>query len=328
MNGMNGMLRSAPDIHSQTGSATDASIAEAKIRSRNVGDPGAYKFSANSPITTDPPSFAAARKFADPGLGVDTRAYHSSFGGFAVNSTRSSIRFDLANRRRLRMLHQLSRGLDDFGQSIGVAMPSLHDLAMPRCGNPDSVFIALKITANLRDEVVGRVEKRRFVVFAKQLVMSRRLLREHEAAACGNFKSPHHVIVAIRPPYQVRRYLRAADREAIVAPYCKSPRILTQRSHPLPVHSIQPQLDRGQRANQRLEVRSAMRIAAADEHHIACKPLALLAGRRSFGKMHRRLVAKSHVRDVRASGAPHIAHDLLLRAHIQIVQRNRIHQLA
>src|SRR5271154_17137 len=131
MNGMNGMLRSAPDIHSQTGSATDASIAEANSRSRNVGEPGAYRFSANSPITTDAPSFNAA--FADPGLGVDTRAYHSSFGGFAVNSTRSSIRFDPANRRRFRMLHQLSRGLDDFGQSIGVAMPPLHDLAMPRC---------------------------------------------------------------------------------------------------------------------------------------------------------------------------------------------------
>src|SRR5271155_853164 len=158
MNGMNGMRGSAPDIHSQTGSATDASIAEANSRSRNVGDPGAYRFSANSPITTDAPSFAAALKFADAGLGVDTRAYHSSFGGFAVNSTRSSIRFDLTNRRRLRMLHQLSRGLDNFRESIAIAMPPLHDLAIPRCGNPDSVFIALKITANLRDEIVGRVE--------------------------------------------------------------------------------------------------------------------------------------------------------------------------
>ena len=100
---MNGIVRSAPDIHSQTGSASDASIAEAKARSSTVGAPGAYRFSAINATTTDAASFSALPRLADPGLGVLTSAYHSSRGGGAAGSKRSAIRLDLTGARDARV---------------------------------------------------------------------------------------------------------------------------------------------------------------------------------------------------------------------------------
>src|SRR3984957_5794139 len=96
---MNGIVRSAPDIHSQTGSATDASIADANTRSRSVGEPSAYRFNAISAIATEAPSFTALPRLADPGLGTLTSAYHSSPGFVVAGSHNSALRFDLTALR-------------------------------------------------------------------------------------------------------------------------------------------------------------------------------------------------------------------------------------
>src|ERR1035437_7595684 len=99
-NGMNGIVRSAPDIHSQTGRASDANIADAKIRSRIVGAPGAQRVRAINAIATAAASFSALPRLADPGLGVVIRAYHSSLGGCGgAGSNRSAIRFDFIGSR-------------------------------------------------------------------------------------------------------------------------------------------------------------------------------------------------------------------------------------
>src|ERR1700721_1901709 len=95
---MNGIVRSAPDIHSQTGSATDASIADANTRSRSVGEPSAYRFNAISATTTETASFTALPRLADPDLGTLTSAYHSSPGCIAVDSN-SANRFGLTSCR-------------------------------------------------------------------------------------------------------------------------------------------------------------------------------------------------------------------------------------
>src|ERR1700720_3776377 len=96
---MNGIVGSAPDIHSQTGSASDANIADANARSRIVGEPGAYRFSTTSATTNDPNSLTAWPRLADPGLGALTSAYHSSPGRGAADSNSSAIRFDLTGLR-------------------------------------------------------------------------------------------------------------------------------------------------------------------------------------------------------------------------------------
>src|SRR5258708_8702003 len=97
---MNGIVRSAPDIHRPTGSASDASMADANVRSRRVGEPSAYRFSAINATTTEIASFTALPRLADPGLGTLTSAYHSSPGCVAAGSNRSALRFDLSCLRR------------------------------------------------------------------------------------------------------------------------------------------------------------------------------------------------------------------------------------
>src|SRR5208337_16798 len=99
-NGMNGIVRSAPDIHSQTGSASDAIIADANTRSSIVGGAGAQRFKAINAIATAASIFSTLPRLADPGLGAVIRAYHWSSGGCgAADSNPSAIRFDLIGLR-------------------------------------------------------------------------------------------------------------------------------------------------------------------------------------------------------------------------------------
>src|ERR1700722_8493013 len=122
---MNGIVRSAPDIHSQTGSASDASIADANTRWRSVGEPSAYRFNPISAIAIEAVSFTALPRVADPGLGTARSAYHSSPGCLAADSNCSAIRFDLTGLRAagsrclLRSSHGLRR-LDNFREPIAV----------------------------------------------------------------------------------------------------------------------------------------------------------------------------------------------------------------
>src|ERR1700677_625887 len=169
---MKGTVGSAPDIHNQTGSASEASIADARTRSRIVGEAGAYRLSAINATMTDPASFIALPRVADPGLGMLTIAYQSSPGCGAAVSNRSAIRFDLAGLcgARIRRLHRsfyCSRRFDNFLEPIAVSMRPLCNFAMSRRGDPRSVFVARKIVADLGDEFIGRRKKRRFVVVGK-----------------------------------------------------------------------------------------------------------------------------------------------------------------
>src|SRR5271156_2124732 len=156
---MNGIVGSAPDIHSQTGSASDASIADANTRSSRVGEPGAYRFNAISANATAAASITALPRVADPGLGTLTSAYHSSSGCIDADSNRSAIRFDLsgawnAGGRWLLRSSQSSHEVNNFREPIAVSMPTLCNFAMPRCCNAGPVFVAREIAANPGNEFI------------------------------------------------------------------------------------------------------------------------------------------------------------------------------
>jgi len=90
---------SAPDIHSQTGSAIDASIAEAKAV-RESSARRAVRFNAIKPTAIDPTSFRNLTRLAARPRHADSAYQSSRDNGAADSNVQPSIRSHWFARRR------------------------------------------------------------------------------------------------------------------------------------------------------------------------------------------------------------------------------------